>query len=157
MRTSFTTTNLLTSKVWETKIAREVPVEIFWGKFSDASGNNVVHVKKNLTKAPGDELSFGIRMRNPMKPIVDGKLKGNESRLVTYSDKVSLHSYKVGVADDGAPTKSVPPSTPSRRCFELKDDVEECVKTSCGTPVRERPHERLPERPRTSRPHGHRQ
>lgn len=100
-RHSLSTSNALTRKVWEKKLMAEVPVEQFWGKFSDTTGNNIVHVKKDLTAGRGDNLTFGIRMRNPMSPIVDGRLKGNEQKLATYSDSVSLHSYKLGYADDG--------------------------------------------------------
>lgn len=101
-RTSLTTNNALTRKLWESKLYHEAPVEAFFGKVSDSTGNNAVHVKKDLTAGSGDKLTFGIRLRAPMNPIVDGRLKGNEQRLSTYDDSVLLHSYKIGYADDGA-------------------------------------------------------
>lgn len=100
-RTSVTTLNPLTKKLWEEKLLREVPVEQFFAKFTDKSGSNVVYDKSDRFSDRGDVLTFGFKARNPPPFIVNGRLEGNEASLSTYSDTLTLESWKLGYADDG--------------------------------------------------------
>lgn len=122
-RTSLGPLNPLTKKLYDRKILREAPVDQFFGKFSDKSGNNIVHEKGDLESGEGDTLTFGIRMRNPMKAIVDGRLEGNEQKLSTFSDKVELHSYKVGYADDGALSRK-------RACYDTHEEMLDALQAN---------------------------
>ena len=85
---------------YEEKLFRDTAKESYFSRFMGGDGN-IVHEKTNLEKGKGDDLNFGIVMRNTNRAIVDGTLEGNEQKLSDYYDNVLIHKYRLGVRSEG--------------------------------------------------------
>jgi N4-gp56 family major capsid protein len=100
-KTTFSTSDALTKKLWDEKLFRDTVKESYFSRFMGEG--SIVTVKNELTKSKGDEITFGIRMRLSGAGVTDGQiLEGAEESLTTYSDKVTLHQYRHAVRDNGA-------------------------------------------------------
>lgn len=103
-KTYFTTSSEETKKVWEEKLYRDsVKNSFFLPKFGGSDANSIVHIKKELEGKQGDSVKFGLRMRLSGSGVTSGaQLEGNEEKLSTYMESVSLEQYRHAVRDDGA-------------------------------------------------------
>lgn len=100
-KTTFSTSDALTKKLWDEKLFRDTVKESYFSRLMGEG--SIVAVKNELTKSKGDEITFGIRMRLSGAGVTDGQiLEGAEESLTTYSDKVTLHQYRHAVRDNGA-------------------------------------------------------
>jgi N4-gp56 family major capsid protein len=121
-KTAFSTSNDLTKKAWEEKLFRDSVKESYFSKFQGGGSDSVVQVKEQLSKDKGDKITFGLRMRLSGAGVTSGQiLEGNEERLVTYSNSVSLEQYRHGVRDDGAMSRQ-------RAMFEISDESRLAIK-----------------------------
>lgn len=101
-KTAFATGNALTKKVWDEKLFRDTVKESYFSRFMGESADNLIHVKNELTKSKGDNVTFGIRMRLAGAGVTSGQaLEGNEEKLTTYNHSVSLEQYRHAVRDAG--------------------------------------------------------
>jgi N4-gp56 family major capsid protein len=102
-KTSFATNDSETKKVWDEKLYRDMKKMSFFDKFKDTSSDSIVHVKTQLSKQQGDAINFGIRMRLTGAGVSGSTvLEGNEEKLVTKMDTVTLDFYRHAVRDAGA-------------------------------------------------------
>lgn len=122
-KTAFATDNALTKKLWEEKLFRDTVKEsYFMPRFAGKDSTSLVQVKEELTKTKGDKITFGIRMRLSGAGVTSGQtLEGNEEKLTTYSDDVSLELYRHAVRDDGSLTRQ-------RAMFSITDESETAIK-----------------------------
>lgn len=104
-KTAVATGDALTRKLWDRKLFLDIQKESYFTKFEDTDGKSFVHVKTDLEKEKGDNITFGIRMRLAKPFIVDGQSEGHEHALTTHDFNVSLHKYRVPVRDDGELTR----------------------------------------------------
>ena len=102
-KTTFTTDDALTKKLWDEALFRDAVKESYFTRFMGEGSDNIVQVKNALTKSKGDKVTFGIRMRLTGTGVTDGQaLEGAEEELTTYSDDVTIHQYRHAVRDNGA-------------------------------------------------------
>ena len=102
-KTTFTTDDALTKKLWEEQLFRDSLKESYFSRFMGKGADNIVQVKDALTKSKGDKITFGIRMRLTGAGVTEGMaLEGAEESLTTYNDSVTLHQYRHAVRDNGA-------------------------------------------------------
>lgn len=92
--------NVVSEKLW-----REAQKESYFSKFTDASGNSIVHLKKDLTKGKGEKITFGYRPKLVGSGVGEGeRLKGKEEKLATYDYSLTLaqkrHAVSAGTAMD---------------------------------------------------------
>lgn len=121
-KTTFSTSDALTKKVWEEKLFRDMVKESYFSRFMGSGPNSLVQTKTQLEKSQGDKVTFGIRMRLTGAGITSGSiLEGNEEKLSTYSDDVTLEQYRHGVRDDGALSRQ-------RAVFSIDDEAEQALK-----------------------------
>ena len=121
-KTAFSTSNDLTKKAWEEKLFRDSVKESYFSKFQGGGSDSIVQVKEQLSKDKGDKITFGLRMRLSGAGVTSGQiLEGNEERLVTHSNSVSLEQYRHGVRDDGAMSRQ-------RAMFEISDESRMAIK-----------------------------
>lgn len=104
-KTAVATGDNLTRKLWDRKLFIDIQKESYFTKFENTEGTSFVHVKTDLEKVKGDNITFGIRMRLGKPFIVDGQSEGNEHAITTHDFNVSLHKYRVPVRDDGELTR----------------------------------------------------
>lgn len=102
-KTAFATNDALTKKLWDEKLFREAVKEAYFNKFMGSSSDDLIMEKTELTKSKGDNVTMGLRVRLQGQGVTSGTvLEGNEEKLVTYSNSVSLEQYRHAVRDDGA-------------------------------------------------------
>lgn len=102
-KTAFATNNALTKKLWEEKLFRDTAKESYFNRFMGEGADSIVQVNTKLDKGPGDNVTFGIRMRLSGSGVTSGQvLEGNEEKLTSYDFNISLEQYRHGVRDNGA-------------------------------------------------------
>lgn len=121
-KTTFATDNALTKKAWEEKLFRDSVKESYFSKFQGSGSDSVVQVKDQLSKDKGDKITFGLRMKLAGAGVTSGSvLEGNEEKLVTYDNSVTLEQYRHAVRDDGALSRQ-------RAMFEIEDEHKMALK-----------------------------
>jgi N4-gp56 family major capsid protein len=121
-KTTFSTSDALTRKLWEAKLFKDTLKETWWSKFMSEGTDTPIYVKSDLTKQKGDKITFGIRMRLTGDPILgNNTLEGFEQKLTTYDSAVTLQRYRFGVRDDGALTRQ-------RAMFEISSESEAALR-----------------------------
>ena len=101
-KTAFTTSSAETKKLWEEKFFRDTVLESFWNKFEGEGSNNVVQVQRMLEKSQGDQVYFFIRYTPTNVGVGPGSaMEGNEDKLLTASDSVTLTRRRYAVRDNG--------------------------------------------------------
>lgn len=101
------TSNARTVKLWHEKLFRDWPKKSFFGqRFMSPGNDNIIKVFEDLTKKQGDNITCGIRMRNTEGFLATGtKVDGNEERLTTFTDSVSVDEKNFGIIEDSMITK----------------------------------------------------
>ena len=95
MKTTFTTSNALTKKVWDERLFRDVEIESYFSRFMSEDENGMVQVQTNLLKSQGDQITFGIVSNLSGDGVTSGQiLEGNEEALTSYDYSVSLEQYR---------------------------------------------------------------
>jgi len=121
-KTNFSTSNDHTKKAWEEKLYRDSVKESYFSKFTGSGSDAIVQSKEQLTKDKGDKITFGLRMRLVGAGVTSGQiLEGNEERLVTHSNSVTLEQYRHAVRDDGAMSRQ-------RAMFSISDEARNAIK-----------------------------
>ncbi len=101
-KTTFTTSNALTKKLFDEQLFRDVRKATFWDKFTSTNSNSIIHEKTQLEKSSGDKITIGLRMRLAGVGVTSGQtLEGNEEALSTYDMNISLERYRHAVRDKG--------------------------------------------------------
>lgn len=132
-KTSFATDNALVKKAWEEKLFRDSVKESYFSKFQGSSSDMICQTKEQLTKDQGDKITFGLRMRLSGAGVTSGQiLEGNEEKLTTYDNSVTLEQYRHAVRDDGALSrKRAMFSISEESRMALKDWMSEKVDQLC--------------------------
>lgn len=121
-KTAFATDNALTKKLYDEKLFRDAVKETYFQKFIGTTSDSLIMEKTELTKSKGDNVTMGLRMRLQGTGVVSGQaLEGNEEKLVTYNQSVSLEQYRHAVRDDGEMTRQ-------RAMFEIDVESQNALK-----------------------------
>lgn len=100
--TLYQTGNALAVKVWAKKLFEEALKQTYFSRFMGSGTDNVVQIKDEMAKGPGDRITIGLRMQLSGAGIQgDGTLEGNEEGLVTYSDNVFIDQLRHAVRSAG--------------------------------------------------------
>lgn len=100
--TNFGVNDPLAVKRWSNILFEEALKETQAYKFIGGS-DNVVVMKDDVSKQKGDKVTYGLRMQLTQDPHVgDSTLRGEEEKLVTYSDAVLIDLVRHGVAISNA-------------------------------------------------------
>lgn len=100
--TLYATGNALAVKVWAKKLFEEALKQTYFSRFMGAGTDNVIQIKDETSKGPGDRITIGLRTQlNGNGVQGDGTLEGNEEGLVTYSDNVFIDQLRHAVRSAG--------------------------------------------------------
>lgn len=100
--TNYGPNNPLAVKLWSRRLFREALKATFFAKFMGEEDTNVLQVKTDTAKGPGDRITIGLRMQLTAAGVLgDGTLEGNEEALVTYSDNVVIDQLRNAVRSQG--------------------------------------------------------
>lgn len=110
----------LAVKLWAKKLAVEALKATAIAPLIGTSADSIIHRKEELSKGPGDKITFGLRVQLSGDGVTEGEtLEGNEEALTTYSDSVVINelSHAVRVRNKGSiDQKRVP--------FNLRDEAK---------------------------------
>src|SRR6478736_4284507 len=92
----------LAVKLWSRRLFREALKATYFSKFMGEEDTNVLQVKTEMSKGPGDRVTIGLRMQLSAPGVLgDGTLEGNEEALVTYSDNIIIDQLRNAVRSQG--------------------------------------------------------
>jgi N4-gp56 family major capsid protein len=88
----------LVPKIWSAKIWKEGVKESYFNKFLAEDGSKPIHFNKDLTKAQGDKVTFGIQMSLTGAGVTGNTtLDGAEEALVLYDFGVTIDQVRNAV------------------------------------------------------------
>ncbi len=95
-KTTFSTSNANTKKLWEETLFRDVQIESYFvSRFMSEGDNNLVQTKTELTKSQGDQITFCLVPNLSGDGVTSGQqLEGNEEGLGSYDYSISLEQYR---------------------------------------------------------------
>ena len=100
--TLYATGNALAVKVWAKKLFEEALKQTYFARFMGEGTDNIVQIKKDVAKGPGDRITVGLRMQLTGAGVQgDNTLEGNEEALTTYSDNVYIDQLRHAVRSAG--------------------------------------------------------
>ena len=101
-KTSQTTSEALTQKLWEKVLFDDTMKESYFSRFMSKDKGAIVQVKDQLESNKGDNVTFGLVPRTSAPIRTSGQsLEGHEDALTKYSFSVSLEEYAFGLRDRG--------------------------------------------------------
>jgi len=83
---------------WDSKYYTEALNAHIFKPFMGTKTNSIIQVKEDLTKKPGDSVTYSLVNKLTGTGKVDGAtLEGNEQDMTSRSHKVTMHQYREGV------------------------------------------------------------
>ena len=120
--TSVATGDAETAEQWARDLIMEAMKEAYWPRFMGKGPNNIIQVKTELEKSPGDKITFSLGMKLAgAGGSGDSMLEGNEEALQHYSDQVIIDQQRNAVRLEGKMTELRP-------AFDLRDHAKEALK-----------------------------
>jgi N4-gp56 family major capsid protein len=98
--TTYGVNDAMAVKLWSKKLAVEALKYTAIGPLIGTSADSIIQRKDELSKGPGDKVTYGLRTQLQGDGVSEGEvLEGNEESLTTYSDAVVInelaHAVKV--------------------------------------------------------------
>lgn len=95
---TFGVNDALSNKLWSARFAKEVEKKTYFGKFMGEGEDNIIQVKTETSKAPGDKITCGLVMSLTGNGVTEGgALEGNEESLTTYDDSIFINELRHAV------------------------------------------------------------
>ena len=142
-QTTMATGDSLKKQLYEEKLFRDVVKEsYFLNKYTGKQGDEtaIVNINTKLEAGKGDNVRFGIFPRFTGNFIVDGPAEGHEQAATWFNDSVTIHKYRVAVADDGEMTRQRPMfDLYDQMKGRLKDQMTENIDELCFTAIQASP------------------
>jgi N4-gp56 family major capsid protein len=105
-RTAIPTGNALAPVIVHRQLFLEQKKNAYFSRFFSASGDMPVFEKTDFTKAKGETMTFGMRVRVTGDPIKgNATVKGKEDKLTFYTYQITLDRHRYAIMDDGALTR----------------------------------------------------
>jgi N4-gp56 family major capsid protein len=115
--TLYQTGNALAVKLFAKKLFEEALKQTYFSRFMGSGTDNVVQVKGETSKGPGDKITFGLRMQLTGSGVQgDGTLESNEEGLITFSDAVIIDQLRHAVRSAGKMSEQ-------RVTFEVREEA----------------------------------
>lgn len=116
-------TDVETKKLYDEKVFRETQKMSYFDKFISKDGSSIIWSKDQLTKDKGDTIYFYLTQKLDDKQYFkQGQtITGNEQKLGSYRDSVSLEERSLAVAYEGGLSEQRP-------VFSISDESERALK-----------------------------
>jgi len=95
-----TSANNLTVKAWHEKLHRDTEKMLYFDKFKGENDNSIIQLNRDLSKGPGDQVTFGLVPRLTGSFILGSSglsAEGREQALTSYYFQALLEEYKLAV------------------------------------------------------------
>jgi N4-gp56 family major capsid protein len=117
--TSYGVNDAMAVKLWAKKLTVEALKYTNIAPLIGDTPDNIIQKKEELSKGPGDRLTYGLRTQLQGDGVTEGEvLEGNEEALTTYSDNLFINELSHAVRVKGATridSKRVP--------FNMRDEA----------------------------------
>lgn len=114
-------THGVSAQKWSEEVFSEYLGQNPFYNFMGTTSNNVIQVKEELTKAPGDAITVQLRARLTGNGVAgDAKLKGNEEDLIFHDQKISVDTLRHAVILRGEMSEK-------RVAFDLRNQAREAL------------------------------
>jgi len=90
----------LRPEIWQKELYADVMDDLYFMRngLMGKGSNNIVEVKDELKKGPGDAVTFGLSLKLSESGVTgDSELEGNEEAITTYSQTVSIDQVRNAV------------------------------------------------------------
>lgn len=115
--TNYAVNHPLAVKTWAKDLYHETLKETFISRFMGTTSNSLVHVRSEVSKGPGDQITVGLRMQLSGTGVQgDATLEGQEEALSTYSDQVSIDQIRHAVRSNGRMSEQRVPFNVREEC-----------------------------------------
>lgn len=89
-------------KLWSAKLFQEALKQTWLAKFMGKGTDSIIQIKNEMSKGPGDKVTFGLRMQLAGNGVEgDATLEGNEEALSIYTDALYINQLRNAVKSDG--------------------------------------------------------
>lgn len=115
--TQFLNANRLTQQKWPSTFFQYMLENMLFSKFMGTGPENIIQIDKNLTKGPGDKVTF--RLIPPLSNAGgydDSDLEGNEEAMTAFNFPVQIHERSNAV-------KSAGKMTDKRTAFKIRQEA----------------------------------
>lgn len=115
--TEYGVNHALAVKVWAKKLFVEALKETFMSRFMGTESSNIIQLKSELKKGPGDRITQGLRVQLVGAGVSgDATLEGNEEALQTYSETLLIDQLRHAVRSAGRMTQQ-------RVTFDIREEA----------------------------------
>lgn len=99
---TFTTNDTNAVKLWSRRLEVETLKATPIAPLIGTSANSIIHMKNELSKGPGDKVTFSLRMQlNGAGQTEGGVLEGNEEAMTLYADSLLVNELRHAVRVKG--------------------------------------------------------
>lgn len=90
--TNYGTNDALAVKLWSRRLDHEALKYTDIGPLMGNTANSIIHMKNEMSKGPGDQVTYGLRMQLAGAGFTENQLaEGNGEALTTYSDAIKIN------------------------------------------------------------------
>jgi N4-gp56 family major capsid protein len=115
------TTHGCSAEQWSTEVFAEYLGQNPFFNFMGTNSANIIQVKEELTKAPGDAITVQLRAKLSGAGVTgETVLKGNEENLVFYAQKLTVDTIRHAVMLNGEMSEK-------RVAFDLRNQAREAL------------------------------
>lgn len=108
--TQLQTSHAITTEQFNDMAFREYVDKLVLKPYMGTSSESVIHVNEDLTKAPGDAITFNLAAQLDGEGVQgEADMEGNEEALVFYGQRIVLEEYKNAVRLAGSLTEQRSP------------------------------------------------
>jgi N4-gp56 family major capsid protein len=88
----------LRPELWQKELYKNVVDNLYFKKFMGEGDNNVIQIKNDLKKSPGDTITIPLTAKLTGNGITgDNELEGNEEAINAYSDSIGIDQIRTAV------------------------------------------------------------
>lgn len=126
--TTIATTHNLTVKQWEAQLFQKAQENTFFGKFKGVGQGSIVQVKRQLEKAPGDAITFGMAdsIRGTAGVTGNTPLEGHDgTSYVVNNDAMVFNDQKVTIDQIRNSVKIAGTMDEKRVAFDMRNEAKD--------------------------------
>lgn len=102
--TEILTDNGLTAEQWDWSIFKEYLGENWWKNLMGKSQTDIIQIKEQLTKQPGDAITIGLRGKMQGGKVTGrNKGKGNEGRVDFFNQRITIDNVRYLIKIEDVP------------------------------------------------------
>lgn len=114
----------LRPQIWYKQLMADVMRDLYFVKsgLMGEGDNNIVQLKNDLMKSPGDQVNFGLTARLSGDGVTgDSELEGNEEEINAYAEAVAIDQIRFGVRLTGKLDEQ-------RNAYDMRMDAKDKLK-----------------------------